>query len=384
MGVVHIITPEYRPQVGGVADYTRLVACGLADVGEDVHVWGPGTASREDGDRVAVHPEMGTFSRADLERVDRLLEPFPVPRRVIVQWVPHGYGYRAMNVGLCLWLWRRAMNGDRVEIMVHEPYLAFWEGSWSQTAAAAVHRLMTAILVRAASRIWIAIPAWESMWAPYRFGRNVPFAWLPIPCSLPEPDAQQVESIRAQFRDSRAPIVGHLGTYGTLVTALLTGVIPRILRLPGYPQFLLIGCGSHAFRDQLISREPSLAARIASTGSIDDRTLAAHIVACDVMVQPYPDGISSRRTTAMAGLRFGVPIVTTRGYLTEKLWDETRSVKLSAVGDDAALTDNVAALLSSGDARNFLGAAGRALYFEYFDVVRTIDELRTAPSENAA
>lgn len=384
MSVVHIITPEYRPQLGGVADYTRLVARGLADVGEDVHVWAPGTARRGARDRVAVHAEMGTFSRTDLERVDRLLEPFPVPRRLIVQWVPHGYGYRAMNVGFCLWLWRRAMTGDRVEIMVHEPYLTFWEGSWSQTAAAVVHRLMTAILMRAASRIWIAIPAWESMWAPYRFGRNVPFAWLPIPCSLPEPAAQQVQSIRAQFARNGACLVGHLGTYGAPVTALLIGVIPRILRLPGAPQFLLIGCGSHEFRNHLVSREPSMAAAIASTGSIDERTLAAHIAACDVMVQPYPDGISSRRTTAMAGLRFGVPIVTTRGRLTEKLWDETRSVKLSAVGDEAALTDNIGALLSSGDARRCLGAAGRALYFEYFDVGRTIGELRTAPSENAA
>ena len=35
----HLITGEYPPQPGGVADYTRLVAQGLADVGDKVHVW---------------------------------------------------------------------------------------------------------------------------------------------------------------------------------------------------------------------------------------------------------------------------------------------------------------------------------------------------------
>ena len=69
---------------------------------------------------------------------------------MIVQWVPHAYGFRAMNLGFCLWLWSRASRGDDIELMVHEPYLAFWGGSWRQTAAAIVHRLMTVVLLRSA------------------------------------------------------------------------------------------------------------------------------------------------------------------------------------------------------------------------------------------
>src|SRR5205807_10388299 len=110
-------------------------------------------------DGVIVHREMGRFTRSDLRRVGSRLDQLKAPGRLLVQWVPHGYGYRSMNLHFCLWLWRRARRGDRVEIMVHEPFLSFREGSWKQSGVAAVHRLMTIILLNAASRVWITIPA---------------------------------------------------------------------------------------------------------------------------------------------------------------------------------------------------------------------------------
>jgi hypothetical protein len=58
----HIVTGEYPPANGGVSDYTRLVARGLAARGDEVHVWAPGTASglvRDAG--VEVHALPGMF-----------------------------------------------------------------------------------------------------------------------------------------------------------------------------------------------------------------------------------------------------------------------------------------------------------------------------------
>ena len=138
MAVIHIITPEYLPARGGVGDYTRAVARGLSDAGEDVHVWCPSEGHGEPGDRFQVHPDLGRFRSVDLKHAGAALDKFPGPRRLLVQWVPHGFGYRAMNLHFCVWLWRRAAAGDHVELMVHEPYLAFWEGTWRQTAAAVV------------------------------------------------------------------------------------------------------------------------------------------------------------------------------------------------------------------------------------------------------
>src|SRR6185436_1853954 len=155
----HLITCEYPPQNGGVSDYSHLIAGSLAAKGETVHVWCPTVGDWEINDAgVTVHQELGRIGPKDLRRVGRMLDQFPSPRRLLVQWVPHGYGYRSMNLPFCLWLWKRAkFNHDRVEIMVHEPFLAFREGSTKQDLVAAVHRIMIVILLDAATRVWVSI-----------------------------------------------------------------------------------------------------------------------------------------------------------------------------------------------------------------------------------
>jgi len=44
-----ILTGEYPPQPGGVSDYTRLVAEGLAVGGDEVHVWAPEVGEERGG-----------------------------------------------------------------------------------------------------------------------------------------------------------------------------------------------------------------------------------------------------------------------------------------------------------------------------------------------
>src|ERR1700719_4177339 len=135
--VWHILSPEYPPQLGGVGDYVRLLAEVLADSGDEVQVWCSGSqepAPSHPG--VEVHPVLGRLNPADLRRVGRGLDRFLRPRYILLQWVPHAYGWRSMNLPFCVWMWIRArVVGDDLGIMVHEPFLGFWEGTWRQNGA---------------------------------------------------------------------------------------------------------------------------------------------------------------------------------------------------------------------------------------------------------
>ena len=381
MGVIHLITPEYPPRLGGVASFTRQLASGLTEAGEHVHVW---CAEGEAGNEFVVHPVLGKFRRADLDRTGDLLDQFPGRQRLIVQWVPHGYGRKSMNIALCLWLLRRAKQGDRVELIVHEPYLHLWEGNWRQTGAAVVHRVMTTILLRAAAFVWMSVPAWEGMWRPYAFGKDIGFAWLPIPSALRQPERHEVASLRRTLAPDASPIVGHLGTYGPHVTALLERVLPELFQQSDRTRVLLIGAGSDRFGEAFAEQHPRWADRVTATGSLTDSSLATHVAACDVLLQPYPDGVSSRRTTVMAGLRLGVPIVTTAGYITESLWEQSQAIRVVPVERVTEMAAHVSDLLLHPEYREQLCHAGRDLYERTFALERTIAALRGATQGKAA
>jgi glycosyltransferase involved in cell wall biosynthesis len=86
----------------------------------------------------------------------------------------------------------------------------------------------------------------------------------------------------------------------------------------------------------------------------------------------------------MAGLAFGVPVVTTRGRLSEALWSESGAVRLSEVGDSPMMARQVEDLLRHPEARLRLGEAGRSLYQRSFEMRRTIDALMGRDSRKVA
>ncbi len=375
----HIITCEYPPQPGGVSDYTYSVAKGLAAAQAEVHVWcpaAPGKAPEAGG--VEVHPTLGRFSPADLSRAGRQLDHFPGPRRLFVQWVPHGFGYKAVNVPFCLWLWyRSARRGDEVDVIVHEPFLGFKKTSWRQSAAAAIQRLMMAILLRTAARVWLSTPTWEQFLRPWEFGRRQVFNWLPIPSNVPAcGNSDAVRDVRNQHAPNGL-LVGHFGTFGSAITPMLRGIIPALLNRAQGASLLLIGMGSSGFREQLIRDHPELDQLVYATEYIPDgERLSACLSACDLLIQPYPDGVTSRRTTIMAALSHGRATVTTSGHLTESFWASSGAVEVTPAGDHQMFVEAALRLLESPWQRVALGKAGLELYDRKFDIARVIERLR--------
>lgn len=384
----HIFSPEYPPRLGGVGDYVYLLAKVLADSGDDVQVWcsqPAGPALSLPG--VVVHPVLGRLNPADLRRTGRALNRFPRPRCILLQWVPHAYGWHSMNLPFCVWMWIRArLLGDDLGIMVHEPFLGFFEGTWRQNGAALVHRLMTMLLLNAARRIWISTPRWEKAWKPYALGRRVPFAWLPLPSNVPvADDPAAVAALRVRYAPAGEQIIGHFGTFGYPITPMLESIIPLLLDSSAHTVMVFIGPQGAQFRDLILRHHPEYEGRLHVTGPIPatDPRLSAHLAACDLMIQPYPDGVSSRRTSLLAPLAHGVPIVTTTGPSTESLWRGSEAVALAPAGDPRAFVAQVRALLSDRSAQRRATQAARSLYQKTFAIERIAEAYRSAYSDSA-
>jgi glycosyltransferase involved in cell wall biosynthesis len=361
----HIVTCEYPPALGGVADFSRVVAGALAGAGEQVHVWTPAPAEPS-GDET-VHPVAGGYRVTALGALDRALDACPAPRRLFLQWVPHGYGYKSLNLPFCLWLRRRARRGDWLEVMIHEPFLRFDRTRIRQNVGAAVHRLMLRVLLGAASRVWVSTPSFADRVRPFGPRGTSSPGWLPVPSPVAVVDDREAVAAMRTSLAGTAPLVGYFGTAYSLVSATLAAALADLVtRRPGV-RIALAGTGTDVFAATVARTHPAVAAAICSSGPRSERDLSLLLQACDVFVQPYPDGASTRRTTLMALLSHGCAVVTNGGETTEEFWAGSGAVRF-ADGGAATVGRTAAALLADDAARPDLGGRARSLYRDRFDV----------------
>jgi glycosyltransferase involved in cell wall biosynthesis len=121
-----------------------------------------------------------------------------------------------------------------------------------------------------------------------------------------------------------------------------------------------------------------LAAVVQATGLLSSQDLSLHVSACDLLIQPFPDGVSSRRTSAMVGLQHGKAMVTTTGELTEDLWAPSGAVAVAPARETSEFVRLVRRLRENGQERERLGAQARRLYEDHFLMERSIARLRAS------
>lgn len=372
-----IITGEYPPQPGGVSDYTRLVARELAGAGDNVHVWAPSCGLPDACDKgVTPHRLEHGFGVRGLRQLSREISGLPQPRRILVQYTPHGFGFKAMNLLCPMWLSR--LRKEHVQLMFHEVAFPFVRCQpLRHQFLAWTTRAMALLAARGAQEVFVSVPAWGDVLRRLGATRSSP-VWLPVPSNLPDRiSAQAVGAARDSLRATAdATVIGHFGTYAPHQRETLTSVLPRLLSRNGHRIALLLGRGSEEFAGELTGRFAAPSGYIHATGELPAQELAAYLAGCDVLVQPYPDGVSSRRTTVMAGLALGLPIVTTEGFLSEPIWRETKAVELAPATSPDDLAAAAETLLADPRRREELGARAKNVYATTFAVDHTIARLR--------
>jgi len=372
-----VITGEYPPTGGGVADHTHQLATKLAECGDDVRVWAPlvRPAAHTRGVEVRCVPRFGPQSLlqvgAELHRNPR--------STVLVQYAPHSFGFRGMNIGLCALLKR--VPRERVWIYFHEVRAPWLEGRLDQRAVGVVQSSMAWLALSAASRVFVSIKGWEPvLWQLGAGTRSL--EWMPVPSNIP------VISESGGSRKLGLPpgvgwkgiVVGHFGTYGSAVTRLLEPTLCALANSTFETRLLLLGRGSSSYLRQLEVRCPAVAGRVYALGASEAADVSAALSTCDVVVQPFPDGVSARRGTVMAALAHAVPVVTNLGFLSEPIWKDSGAV----VGVDEVrdLPDATMRLLMNEAERQRLSRRGRELYQDRFSWENTLRLLRSPASRD--
>ncbi len=366
----HLLTGEFPPDTGGVAHFTATIAGALAGRDLDVHVWAPATAAAgaTSSPRTfsfhALSDRFGPRSRADLRAATA---PGDV---ILLQYAPNALGARGANVAFCRWLIAESARGCDVRVMFHEPFFYFGWQSPARNVLALVQRAMAAMLLRAASVAYVSTWSWASLLRRYAPAR-VRFAWVPVPSAVPViHDAGEVRRLRTALDASL--VVGHFSSYSEDVQRPLRLALQDILARHRDVAVLCIGRGG----EQMVASMGGADPRVRATGELGAPDLSRAIQACDLFVQPYPDGATTRRTSLATLLAHGSAVVTTTGKYTEPLWMADGDVVAMAPADDRrCLSAEVTRLVESRPRRRELAANARAFYDRHLEPGRAVDAL---------
>ena len=392
-----VVTCEYPPIDGGVSDHTHGLVATLAAQGDVVDVWCPPVPATDDAEParapeipgVTVHVLPSHFGLRAVSLLRRELRALPTDTRVLVQWVPTAFGWRMMNLRFALML--LCLPGRRLDLVVHEVGWDVGRETARRALAGIVHRVMTWCAARSARRVYVTIPAWENrltLFGTRALPPDEEATWIPVPANVPDQaDERRVAELRrsllARTHQQRV-LVGHFGTFGRFHTALMPHVVARILDEAHDRTFVLVGRGGEALRDYIAKERPELAVRIVATGGLAAEEVSTYLAACDVLVQPYEDGASTRRSSLMAGVALGRPTIANRGRSTEELWSAERAIQLTDSHAPHAFAGAVTKLLADATLRERLSENARRLHAERFAMIHTVAALRAEPAHVGA
>ena len=360
---VLLISGEYPPMEGGVADFVRLLGQAMARQGWEVHVLTSAKAvHRADEGPVHCHPLMRSWRWRPLGAALRRLLTEVRPDVINIQYQAAAFDmHPAIN---CLPL---ACRDVPTVVTFHDllvPYLFPKAGPLRWWANLALARWCGAVIVTNSED--------EARLKAYPWIRRLTL--VPIGSNLacaPPAGYDRTAWRRARGIADDTLILCYFGFLNAskggeeLVAAL------DELRETGCDAVLLMIGGSVGASDptnraylelvQASIRERGLESQVIWTGYLPAEQVSASFGAADICVLPYRDGASFRRGSFLAALTHGMPIVTTQPRVPLPALAHGQNVWLVPPRDPKALAEALALLAEQVELRQTLGHGARQL-----------------------
>lgn len=351
-----LVTRRIPPARCGVGDYTARVAERLVRRGHDVLL---ATGKDQPGELAGV-PVWNGMSDWGRRGFNELLEKARAtrPDQIWFEWEPFLYHRRGWNLWPAFAAVQARQMGVRWQTMVHEPFVGW---GWGKVGLLALgQRLTLAALILASDRVPVSIQVWAN-WLRRDFpGAADKVVWVPVGSTI-VPTGERVP-------------IGRIARIGVF-SPLGSGKDPLFLeevwkRLgPVQAELVLIGAKREEWPGKL-AEDP----RWRFTGPLPEAEVSKELASLDVFLAPFVDGISSRRTSAIAAFAHGVAVVTNWGRLTDPIFTANGSDWLSPK-DAGAFASAVRQLLASPEQRRVRAWIGTSLYEKYFDWEAVVDGL---------
>lgn len=310
-----LLCGQYPPVIDGIGDYSWYLSDALASRGHDVTVFTSHGPKLKPPEGVAIVPCFDPNRPATIKMLPVVLKNEPAFDWLIVQYNPFSFGPRGLNPWLIPAL-VSVKRSTQLAVMFHETCVPFWP--WKFTAMRLWQYPQLFVQSFVAQRVFVSTERWTGelrrcnpkvICHHLPVGSNLPF------CSLTKKEARALLNLP---RDSLL-----LGMFGSAheskmpdwVGSAACAVYKR------FPQTSVLYIGQDGQR----VREACTGTPYLDMGPMPALEAAAAIRAMDLLLAPFMDGISTRRTSAISALQHGVPICSTISKWSDQIFWEWQS-----------------------------------------------------------
>ncbi len=358
---VAIICPDYPPRTGGVSDYTALLACELAFYAEVQVITSAGTSKPPAPVRVQYINDW-----QDEDALFSLLDALPPETSLLWQYVPHMYGHGGVAPVIPRLLARLRTKRHSCQVVSAHEIAAPWSLMPNRFLYAWAHRQQWRKIVASADAVVASTEAWRNEWQAKMPAHKDKFSYAASPSTIPLAPVMSQAKLRQEWRRSRGwdddtLVLGWFGTASAAKQLDWVLAAQKHAQSLGRPvALILIGKAGEIAREQ---NSPW----IQSTGYVEALAVSQILFSIDLLLLPFIDGVSERRTSFMAGLAHGTPVATTIGPNTGPTLREANICSLTVSNDPADFLQRATELLSEPKMLRAMGERGRAFYKDHYD-----------------
>ena len=368
---VLLISPDFPPARGGVADHTLRLAHELAARGPVAVLTSTANQSRQP---FPVHAEISDWTNS--ESLERIIATLAANKTLLWQYVPHMYGRGGVNavIGKVMHRLQHHVHGQLV--IAHEiaaPFSPLPHRFWY----ALNHRRQWRQILAAAGAVGISSEAWLTEWTrrePQHAGK---LFLLPSPSAIPvvPVPATHARDWRAAHQlPAKCRVLAYFGTMSANKQFHWVQLAWELARVSRHGRVALALAGG----DAAITVPDALRPLFRPLGYLPADEVSRLLQAADVLALPFIDGVSERRTSFMAGLSHGCAVATTLGHNTGSTLRHADFFAATEATDEAGFVATVHSLLTDDARRTRLAAAGREAFQARYDWPRVIEYLETA------
>lgn len=306
---VGLLSGGYPPDFDAIGQYTSRLALALADRGCDVTVFTERQEARgreeNDGDS-PIHVErfFDPSRPSSIRQLGEACRRAGRPDWLIVQFNPFSFGTRGWCPALPSTLWRlRREQGVRIAVNFHETHVPSWPVNF--LAMLAWQYPIFANLAACADRTFVSTNRWKKQVCHWRQQESCHH--LPVGSNLPRCALSKIEA-RAQLGLPQCPIAGIFGNaHPSRLTDWIAFAAARIVDVSKDAALLYVGKDGPEI--SAACKAPGIP--FLDHGMLPDAEAALRIRTMDVLLSPFLDGISTRRSSAIAAMLHDVPVLTT-------------------------------------------------------------------------